>query len=244
MSFDLDKLQAVAELGDVIRHHNEALDRLTAFRKARPYMVMPNLMKVVEENLKENLQVLYKEFNNLHKPAEQQTRYICNDCKMAFLVKLPGGICDECRVKRATKPRDYVLQPHTDAEDDDLPRESDMIPGAGEGELAEAEKNEEIAADVENATTGDKPPVDVEEVVASESRPAESPESRDDGMSEDFQKFMAIAGGAATSGSENNAAQAPGTAGDKTEAGESEASSSAEAADETTDDDSDTRQKS
>jgi hypothetical protein len=109
VSFDLEKMQAVAELGEVIRLQNEAMDRLRAFRQARPYLIMPNLAKMVEENMKENVQVLYKELNNLHKPAEQQTRYICDDCKMAFLVKLPGGICDECRARRGTKPRDYVV---------------------------------------------------------------------------------------------------------------------------------------
>lgn len=109
MSFDLEKMQAYAELGEVIRLQNEAMDKLAAFRKARPAMIMPNLAKMVEENMKENVQVLYKELNNLHKPAEQQTRYICNDCKMAFLVPLPGGICDECRANRTSKPREYVL---------------------------------------------------------------------------------------------------------------------------------------
>ena len=97
MSSDLDKLQAVAELGDVIRLQNEALDKLVAFRKSKPHLMMPNLAKMVEEDIKENVQVLYKELNNLHRPSEQQERYICKECEMAFLVRLPGGICDECR---------------------------------------------------------------------------------------------------------------------------------------------------
>lgn len=201
MSFDLEKLQAVAELGDVIRLHNEALDRLQAFRKARPYMVMPNLMKMVEENLKENLQVLYKEFNNLHKPAEEQTRYICNECKMAFVVKLPGGICDECRARLATKPRDYVLHPITPEEDEVSPEESEMAVAAGEGEAAADEANEAIAADVENAAAGDKQPVDVDEVVATETE-APTAEPAVDDMTDDFQKFMAMAGGGNTQGNE------------------------------------------
>lgn len=118
MNFDLDKLQAVAELGEVIRLQNEALERLATFRKQRPHMIMPNLAKVVEENIKENVMVLYKELNNLHKPAEQQTRYICKECNLAFLVSLPGGICDECRAKIGpSQPRNYV--PYQGKDDDD-----------------------------------------------------------------------------------------------------------------------------
>lgn len=109
MSFDLDKLQAIAELGEVIRLHNDAMEKLAAFRKSQPHLIMPNLAKMVEENLKDNVQVLYKELNNLHRPAEQQTRYVCKECNMAFLVKLPGGICDECRARLSSKPRDYTV---------------------------------------------------------------------------------------------------------------------------------------
>lgn len=122
--FDLEKMQAIAELGEVIRLQNEALERLAAFRKARPYMMMPNLAKMVEENLKENVTVLYKELNNLHKPAEQQTRYICKECKMAFVSALPGGICDECRARLAPgQPHDYVPHVATVGEDDEIIRE-------------------------------------------------------------------------------------------------------------------------
>lgn len=145
MSFDLEKLQAVAELGEVIRLQNEALERLTAFRKARPYIMMPNLAKMVEENLKENIMVLYKELNNLHKPAEQQTRYICQQCKMAFLVPLPGGICDQCRARQSgSGPREYVPYQGTDAEDD-------------EQDKATADENAE-SADVNAETTEEETP--------------------------------------------------------------------------------------
>src|SRR5690606_9081709 len=62
-----------------------------------------------------------KELNNLHKPAEKQTRYVCNDCHMAFISPLPGGICDECRARKASGgPRQYVPYqgPSGDEEDD------------------------------------------------------------------------------------------------------------------------------
>lgn len=108
MSFDMEKLQAVAELGEVIRLQNEALERLQAFRNARPYLIVPNLAKMVEENLKENVHVLYKELNNLHRPPEKKVRYVCESCHLAFAVPLPGGLCDECRSRQTqTQPRAY-----------------------------------------------------------------------------------------------------------------------------------------
>ena len=152
MSFDLDKLQAVAELGEVIRLHNDAVDKLQAFRKERPHLIMPNLAKIVEENLKENMQILYKELNNLHRPAEQQTRYICNECKMAFLVRLPGGICDECRARLATKPRDYTVHA-TPVDMNEQPAEEAPLAETAElpvDEQTQPETSEPVAATQED----------------------------------------------------------------------------------------------
>lgn len=235
MSFDLEKFQAVAELGDVIRLQNEAMDRLQQFRKARPYLIMPNLAKMVEENMKENLQVLYKELNNMHKPAEQQTRYICDDCHMAFLVKLPGGICDECRAKQATQPREYVVNappvdptagdddeagvaaaPPADAtaqmDPSDIKAQSTDISAvaAGSDVPMDETSEEEIAADAERAATGDKLPIE-QETIITEAEPADvsgadsmtvteanaaaqGDEDAAEEMSEEFRRFMEMAG--------------------------------------------------
>lgn len=235
MSFDLEKFQAVAELGDVIRLQNEAMDRLQQFRKARPYLIMPNLAKMVEENMKENLQVLYKELNNMHKPAEQQTRYICDDCHMAFLVRLPGGICDECRAKRSSTPREYVVNappvdPNASDEEtagtaatppadgaaqmdpsDIKAQETDISVVAAGGDVPVDEASEaEIAADAERAASGDKLPVE-QEAAITEAPPADvsgadslvvteanaAAEGDDDAaeeMSEEFKRFMEMAG--------------------------------------------------
>ncbi len=157
MSFDLEKLQAVAELGEVIRLQNEALDRLKAFRKARPYMMMPNLAKMVEENLKENVMVLYKELNNLHKPAEEQVRYICRECHMAFIVQLPGGLCDECRARQSSGgPRDYT--PYQGSDDEDNLEEVVSQDGAAD------------QPDSEHVTTDDATPPREEDTVEAASR--------------------------------------------------------------------------
>ncbi len=150
MSFDLDKMQAVIELGEVIRLQNDALERLVAFRKARPNVMMPNLAKMVEENLKENVQVLYKELNNINKPPEHQTRHICKECHMAFLTSLPGGICDECRARQGSdQPRAYV--PYVASADE----EADEAAEADEAETLKddaAEPDAEITA----SSTGDE----------------------------------------------------------------------------------------
>jgi len=167
VSFDLEKLQAVAELGEVIRLQNEALERLVAFRKERPYLMMPNLAKMVEENIKENVTVLYKELNNLHKPAAQQTRYICRECQMAFVVALPGGICDECRARLGSKPRSYVLPDITDDEEDVNPQ-VESEPGmldetVAASDSAMAEAAEDVAHDLSVAEPVNEPVNEVEE---------------------------------------------------------------------------------
>lgn len=224
MSFDLEKFEAVAELGEVIRLQNEAMDRLKDFRKSRPYLIMPNLAKMVEENMKENVQVLYKELNNLHRPAEQQTRYICQDCQMAFLVKLPGGICDECRSKRSTKPREYVVNapPFDPNAPDDNNSENQTPAPVGDATdiIAETvdtgdvpmddQSREGVAADAEHAAAGDKlpieeeaaitenPPADVSgadsEIITQGNAAAEGDTEAEEEMSEEFKRFMEMAG--------------------------------------------------
>lgn len=171
MSFDLDKMQAVIELGEVIRLQNDALDRLVAFRKARPNMMMPNLARMVEENLKENLQVLYKELNNMHRPPEQQTRYICRECKMAYLSPLPGGICDECRARKgSSQPRAYVSHVATGSEDaDDVAGDENAEAhdaAAGQELIASSTGEEQAVADAYESALGAQDETEVERLMA------------------------------------------------------------------------------
>lgn len=99
MSFNMQQMALVRDLGEVIRLHNEAVAKLQGFVKSNPGLVAPNLARMVEENLKENVSVLYRELNNLNKPPEARKRFVCRDCSNVFVVALPGGICDECRSK-------------------------------------------------------------------------------------------------------------------------------------------------
>jgi hypothetical protein len=100
---DMDKemLANAADLGEIIRLHNEAVERLKFYRTSRPYLMAPNLASMLEGNLKDNIEVLYRELNNLAKPRSEQKQYVCSQCHSVFLQRLPGGICDECRSRQA-----------------------------------------------------------------------------------------------------------------------------------------------
>jgi hypothetical protein len=113
MSFSPDNMRTATELGEVIRLQNEALEKLRAFRETRPYAIAPNLFRMVEENLKENVQMLYKELNQVNKPATEQRRHVCTQCHHVFATALPGGICDQCRSKPAGQPAAYGVWPVT-----------------------------------------------------------------------------------------------------------------------------------
>jgi hypothetical protein len=97
MALDYEQLLITNELSEIIRWHNQCLDRLRAYRENYPYLIAPNVGKMMEENLKENVQMLYRELNNLHKPKTEQRRHICRECHSVFAVSLRGGLCDECR---------------------------------------------------------------------------------------------------------------------------------------------------
>lgn len=97
MGLDYEQLLITNELSEIIRGHNQCLERLRTYRTSYPYLMAPNIAKMMEENLKENIQMLYREFNNLHKPKTEQKRHVCQQCHSVFAVSLRGGICDECR---------------------------------------------------------------------------------------------------------------------------------------------------
>jgi ribosomal protein L37AE/L43A len=99
---DREILDNAAELGEIIRLHNEAVERLRAFRARRPYLIAPNLHSMFDGNLKDNIEVLYREFNNLTKPKEAIRQYVCTQCHSVFVQRLPGGICDECKSRQTS----------------------------------------------------------------------------------------------------------------------------------------------
>ena len=107
MTVDYEQLLVTNEFSEVIRLQNQSLERLKAFRAKYPYLIPPNVACMVEENLKENMQMLFKEMNNLHKPKQQQKRYVCMECHGSFAVRLPGGLCDECRSRTTATQPDY-----------------------------------------------------------------------------------------------------------------------------------------
>lgn len=139
MALDLDQLFIFNELSEIIRWQNQCIERMKSFREKYPYLIPPNVAKMVEENLKENVQILYRELNELHKPPEAKRRHVCRGCHQVFFVKLPGGLCDECRSKQAAltnRPRYGRLAPKRgeDSSASAVP-ESETV-GASAGEQA------------------------------------------------------------------------------------------------------------
>lgn len=194
-TFNFEQLLVANELGEVIRLHNQAIERLSAFREQHPSLIAPNLARMAEENLKENVSVLYRELNNLHKPKAEQRRHVCRDCHNVFVVALPGGICDECRSKvnapggayggRPQMPEaesDTVSDVNSPPQVDDAPLERDLSEEvATEEEVAEGvalevpAQGEEIIEE-EIPLTDVPPPADENEDEESASNEAEEPE--------------------------------------------------------------------
>lgn len=114
MALDYEQLLITNELSEIIRLHNQCLDRMRSYRENYPYLIAPNVGKMMEENLKENVQMLYRELNNLHKPKTEQRRHICRECHSVFAVSLRGGLCDECRSRQphlTPAPEAYARRP-------------------------------------------------------------------------------------------------------------------------------------
>ncbi|MCX7717184.1 MAG: hypothetical protein N2111_02120 [Candidatus Sumerlaeaceae bacterium] len=101
------QLDLTSELCEIVRLHNIMLKRLEDYRREHPYLLPPNVARMMEDNLKENIQMLYKEMNNLHKPKSEQRRYTCRECHHVFASPLRGGLCDECRSRAYGTRPDY-----------------------------------------------------------------------------------------------------------------------------------------
>ena len=100
---DYETILRVNELAEIIKLHRHAADRLKRFRESYPYLIAPNVLDMVEDNLRDNVTVLNKEMAQLqggtHAPARDPSRYVCKRCHAKFSMPLPGGMCDECRSK-------------------------------------------------------------------------------------------------------------------------------------------------
>ncbi|MDD4278167.1 hypothetical protein GX645_07350 [Candidatus Sumerlaeota bacterium] len=101
MNLTPEQIDMITQLGEIIRHQTFAQEMMNDFRKQYPYAMPPNLLTMIESNLKDNIQVLYREMNVIHKPQSEKRRWVCSSCKSVFATPLPGGLCDECRVAAA-----------------------------------------------------------------------------------------------------------------------------------------------
>ena len=62
---DYEMMLRVNELAEIIKFHQQAAHGLSRFRGAYPYLVAPNLLELLEENLRDNISVLTKEIGQL-----------------------------------------------------------------------------------------------------------------------------------------------------------------------------------
>jgi hypothetical protein len=104
MDRDLKKyenLLIVNQLSEIIKHHTNAIERLERFCEEHPYLIAPNLFEMLRENLRDNQNLLLREFNSLQQSGREKKkyskRYVCKQCHSVFSMRLPEGICDECR---------------------------------------------------------------------------------------------------------------------------------------------------
>ena len=101
---DYEMMLRINELAEIIKLHRHAEDRLKRFRGAYPYLIAPNVIEMLEDNLRDNAAVLTKEMGQLQATkgsrAGDASRYICKRCHAKFAVALPGGLCDQCRSKQ------------------------------------------------------------------------------------------------------------------------------------------------
>ena len=142
MALDYEQLLITNEMSEIIRWHNQCLERLRHYRETYPYLMAPNLARMMEENLKENVQMLYRELNNLHKPKAEQRRHVCRVCHGVYAISLPGGMCDECRAKYGNNPPPQAAPAVTQAPEeiiaDEEPLEEESQPAETENAVSEA----------------------------------------------------------------------------------------------------------
>ena len=89
------------EFSEIIKYHNNTLDRIKRFREEYPYLIAPNVYDMLQHNLKENVTILFREMSGIQNPGKKkyEKKYVCRICHKVHMIKLPGGICDECRSK-------------------------------------------------------------------------------------------------------------------------------------------------
>ena len=102
-----EALLIINELSEIIKYHSNAVERLERFTETHPYIIAPNIFDLLKDHLRDNINILLREFNSLQKSGKAKKKYekknICEICHSVFLMPLPDGICDECRSKGTLK---------------------------------------------------------------------------------------------------------------------------------------------
>lgn len=122
---EYEEIFVLNEFSEIIKQHNSALDKLKRFQEGYPYLIAPNIFDTLQHNLKENTQILFREMSGLHnqKDKKYDKKYVCKVCHQVYMMKLRGGICDECRGKYGDKVYQMVDDKNKDSETDTQPDE-------------------------------------------------------------------------------------------------------------------------
>ena len=89
---EYEELFILNEFSEIIKNHNSALEKLKRFREAYPYLIAPNIFDMLQHNLKENTQILFREMNGMkdQKNKQYSKRHTCRVCHKVYMMSLPG----------------------------------------------------------------------------------------------------------------------------------------------------------
>lgn len=106
MEDDLKKYETlliINELSEVIKYHTTALEQLGEMVSKGISPFTSGQLEAMRNHLRDNQNILLREFNGLQQGGRANKtydkRYVCSKCSSVFMMPLPDGLCDECRVK-------------------------------------------------------------------------------------------------------------------------------------------------
>jgi|GEM_PF-532858 len=110
MPMDYEELFVLNEYSEIIKYHNNTLDRIKRFREAYPYLIAPNIFDTLQNNLRDNITILFREMSGMkdQKKKQYDKKFVCKLCHRIFMMSLPGGVCDECRGRYGDKVNEMV----------------------------------------------------------------------------------------------------------------------------------------
>lgn len=117
-----ETLLIINELSEVIKYHTTALEQLGTMVSGGSSPFTSGQLEAMRDHLRDNQNILLREFNGLQQSGRVKKtydkRYVCTKCNGVFMMPLPEGLCDECRVKDVPNAYDRFKKPQPAGEDD------------------------------------------------------------------------------------------------------------------------------